>query len=529
MKTQKQAPSLGANNRAAMYCRVSTREQEETGYSLPAQSKLLKERSDQKGFNLIKEFCIAESASGSKQRKVFGEMMEFLVKNNISHLLCEKVDRLTRNLKEAVVINDWLEQDENRYIHFVKQNLVIHKNAKSDEKFRWDIEIVLAKKYIANLSEEVKKGQVEKIAEGWLPTKPPLGYMTIGDKGKKIHVIDKGVAPLMRDMFDLYATGNYSLTKLEEELYSRGLRARSGKRVLHKRLHVLIQDPFYYGSFLWKSQKYSGKHEPIIGRDLFDKVQKILKRKINQPRFNIHNPLFKTMIVCEGCGKSLTWEKQKSHWYGHCNNHLTSRKCPKKTYIREEKVEEQLRPIFKKIAPKNKDLLKWIEDVICCEFKEKIGERENEIHRLNTHLGMIRTKKDKIYMAKLEGTVPLEFCERQIAHISAEEENFQSALVRINNQSDEYQNLALIVHELAFNADAIYEMAENDDKRVLFNQLFTNFWQNSLEIKSDLTLLAKYFVEWMPRLSECYEPDNTLMPQRQKGTFVPSHPSMLPR
>ncbi len=69
--------------------------------------------------------------------------MNYMEKNHISILLCEKVDRLTRNMKEAVVANDWVDADPERQIHFVKQNLVIHKNAKSDEKFRWDIEMPL--------------------------------------------------------------------------------------------------------------------------------------------------------------------------------------------------------------------------------------------------------------------------------------------------------------------------------------------------------------------------------------------------
>lgn len=149
-----------------MYCRVSSKEQEETGYSLPAQEKLLKEYAQRKGFTIVKVFSISESASGVKQRQVFHEMIKYAEKNRIPHLLCEKVDRLTRNLKDAIVVSDWLENNEERQLHFVKQNLVLHKDAKSDEKFRWDIEIILAKKYIANLSEEVKKGQKEKIAQG---------------------------------------------------------------------------------------------------------------------------------------------------------------------------------------------------------------------------------------------------------------------------------------------------------------------------------------------------------------------------
>ena len=79
-----------------------------TCYSLPSQEKLLIEYSGRKdkGFEIVKVFAIAESASGAKQRKIFSEMMNYMEKNHISILLCEKVDRLTRNMKEAVVAND---------------------------------------------------------------------------------------------------------------------------------------------------------------------------------------------------------------------------------------------------------------------------------------------------------------------------------------------------------------------------------------------------------------------------------------
>ena len=106
MKTQ--IKNETKNNDAVIYCRVSSKEQEDTGYSLPAQEKLLTEYAQRKNLTILKVFSVAESASGAKQRKIFGEMMEYMRKKNIQILLCEKVDRLTRNLKEAVVANDWL-------------------------------------------------------------------------------------------------------------------------------------------------------------------------------------------------------------------------------------------------------------------------------------------------------------------------------------------------------------------------------------------------------------------------------------
>src|SRR3989339_777616 len=129
-----------------IFCRVSSKEQEETGYSLPAQEKYLKEYCYKKELAIDKVFKISESASGEKQRDKFGEMLKYVKDKKLKIIVCEKADRLTRN-------------------------------------------------YIDNLSEEVKKGQKAKIEAGWLPTKPPLGYKTVGEKGHKIHVIDDEVAP----------------------------------------------------------------------------------------------------------------------------------------------------------------------------------------------------------------------------------------------------------------------------------------------------------------------------------------------
>jgi len=525
MKTQIKTKRI--NNEAVIYCRVSSKEQEDTGYSLPAQEKLLTEYAQRKNLTILKVFSVAESASGAKQRKIFGEMMEYMRKKSIQILLCEKVDRLTRNLKEAVVANDWIEANDERQIHFVKQNLVIHKNAKSDEKFRWDIEIVLAKKFISNLSEEVKKGQKEKIAQGGLPTKPPTGYKTIGEKGHKIHVIDENTAPLIKKMFDLYSTGNYSVVSLEDEMYKLGLRSVSGNKVLQSRIYELLQDPFYYGKMKWNGEVYPAKHEPLISKDLFEKAQTILKRRGKTYLSTKHNYLFQSKIFCEGCSGVLSWETQKGILYGHCNNHIKSRNCSKKTYIKERDVEEQINIVFEKIAPKSEAVLKWIEEIIKDENADQVKFREIEIQRLNGLLLNIRKEKDKYFEATINKTVDLEYCQRKIAECKIEEGILESALEKVNNQSDEYQELRLIIHDLAFKAKEIYQNALTDEKKLLFAQLFTNFTQNCYEIKPNYNLACEYLLEWIPKLNESYELQKNLISPMQKSDFTLSNPIVL--
>src|SRR5437870_6843051 len=109
--------------KATIYARVSTKEQAEEGYSLASQLMLLREYAMQRQFEIVKEFVIPESASGSQERTTFKEMMEYCKKRNTSHILCEKVDRITRNLQDAVWIDGWLQGDPERRVHFVKQNL----------------------------------------------------------------------------------------------------------------------------------------------------------------------------------------------------------------------------------------------------------------------------------------------------------------------------------------------------------------------------------------------------------------------
>jgi DNA invertase Pin-like site-specific DNA recombinase len=509
------------NIKAIIYCRVSSKEQEETGYSLDAQEKLLVDYATSKGFTVEKIYRISESASSNKQRKIFSEMMGFLRKRGNNTLLCEKTDRLTRTRKDAVVIDDWVKENDERRVHFVKENFILDKNSRANEKFIWGIKVEVAQYYTNNLSEEVKKGQKEKIAQGHLPTTPPLGYITKGEKGKKIHVPDMLTSPLIRKMFDLYSTGNYSLFRLELEMYNAGLRTRSGKRLLANSIHLLLSNPFYYGKLRWNDVTYDAIHEPIVSKELFSLVQLKLKRTYKSPYRRKHNPIFKAKLSCENCGGMVTWEIQKGHWYGHCHNHKLSRHCTQKTYIRQEKVEEQVLAYLPQIAPKSQEMLAWIEETIKTDFEEDTKAREIEVSRLNTLLAKVRQKKDKYYEARVDQTVPEDFCNRKIKECLEEEESLKTALDNADQQSELYKELRIAIHRLAFYASKIYQKTIVDEKRLLLSQFFTNLLQNGYEIKPKYTLAAEYLATWMPKLNHDYELKNTLVLQGQKFDFGP--------
>ena len=153
---------MGQKTDAVILARVSSKAQEDEGYSLDSQVKLLQSYSETKNLRVVKVFKIAETASKEQSRKVFHELLEYIQANSIFHLVVEKTDRLTRNMRDAVAIDDWLQSDKDRMLHAVKESLMLHKESKSDVKFMWNIHLAVANKYTNNLREEAMKGWLAK-------------------------------------------------------------------------------------------------------------------------------------------------------------------------------------------------------------------------------------------------------------------------------------------------------------------------------------------------------------------------------
>ncbi len=504
--------------KCVIYCRVSSKEQEETGYSLPSQEKLLVEYANRKGFEVVRSFAPAESASGAKQRKIFGEMMEYLKKKDVPILLCEKVDRLTRNFVDAITANDWIEADEKHQIHFVKQNLVIHRYAKSDEKFRWDIEIVLAKKYISNLSEEVKKGQKEKIAQGWLPAKPPIGYKTIGEKGHKIHIIDEDKSRFIKKAFEYYATRNYSLTGLREKLYEDGLRTRNGSKLSKSRLEDILRDPFYMGLLRWNDFVHNGKHEPLVSKELFDKVQFTLTRG-KSPHYKRHTFQFSKMIECGECGGSISGEIQKGIVYYSCKH---NRPCSQKGMTKETDLDVSLIGAFRffeNITEKEADLIR---DKIKADHKLESEYKENTLKALDLRYNALQRQLDILYNDRLSEKITQERWEAKQKEINTEQAEIQNQITKLKNEETKYFELYINILDLARRAREIYEKRSPEERRLLLSHIFANL---ILKDKKADTVLKSSVKKISKRIQERIDAQNKFELKKPNTSKVKSENS----
>lgn len=494
------------NIKCVLYARVSSREQEDTGYSLPAQEKLLKEYSHQRELKIEKKFSVTESASGKKQRQVFGEMLEVLKKKNIKIIVCEKIDRLTRNLKDAVKVNEWINEDPEREVHFAKENWILTRESKSNEKFIWNIRVSVSQYYTDNLSEEVKKGQKEKIAQGWLPTRPPLGYKTIGEKGHKIHILDEVKAPLVKKMFEFYATGDYSLKKLVNQMYNLGLRTNAGNRFVKSRLATTLGDPFYFGKLRWNNEVSDGKQEPLISKDLFDAVQNVLKSK-NTPKYSKHIFLFKGLIKCEECGGRITWETHRNIIYGHCNHY---RNCKQKVWHKELDINERVVDILDKLQIKQSGIYDWIKKALKESHKDKIEFHNSSIEALEQRLAQIQNRLDRIYDDKLDGRINEDFYQRKLNQFSQEKDNVLNSIKKHTNSDENYFKLSLNFFELAQKAKEIYvSIKEVEKKRSLLRLMFKDFLLSDDGFEFEPTEAFKLIAQ-ATNLSNCLKTEKTI-------------------
>lgn len=295
-----------AFEQAVGIARVSSKGQEDEGYSLNSQEKLMHGYSDNHNLTLIKVFKIAESASKSEQRCIFRQTMVFVEEHNIKNLIVEKVDRHARNFHDAVETHDWLLSDEQRKIHFIKDGIVLHQHSRSQEWLNWGIRIVIAKNYIDNLREEAMKGWAEKLAQGWLPAVPPPGYKTIVLNGKKIHVPDPATKSIIKDLLELYLEPSQSIVTITKEMFLRGIRTRKGHAYNRSKVATMLDNPFYIGINRFDGKIYPGKQETFIDNMLWDKVQAKLHGRQRPATIRKHNPLFKNIIHCELCDGLVT-------------------------------------------------------------------------------------------------------------------------------------------------------------------------------------------------------------------------------
>jgi site-specific DNA recombinase len=164
-------------------------------------------------------------------------------------------------------------------VHFVKEATVISGESRSSEKFIHGIKVLMAKNLIDNLSEETRKGMVEKASQWIWPSYAPSGYLNAdGANGKRTIKPDPALAPLVRRLYELCATGQHSVKDLAA--IAQRERLTRGGPINKSTVNKILRNRVYSGEFEWRGEKYAATYESIVPRDLWLAAQAALDRRL---------------------------------------------------------------------------------------------------------------------------------------------------------------------------------------------------------------------------------------------------------
>jgi site-specific DNA recombinase len=446
-------------NSAVLYARVSSKDQEQEGYSIPAQIKMLHEYASRKGISIAEEFIDVETAK-AQGRKRFGDMLSFLPAHPECRIvLVEKTDRLYRNFHDYVKLDDL-----GIAIHLAKDGEIISRDSQSKAKLMHEFSLVMAKHYIDNLKEEVRKGMREKASQGIYPSRPPLGYINNGSDGSiSVHPEN---ALVIKDLFALYATGDYSLAAVRKALFE-----RHGKKYAKGYLHKLLKHRFYLGFFQWEKIEYHGTHETFISPVLFEQVQDVLNGH-NRPKYRKRQFAFGGLLTCAHDGLTVTAEVKKAKYvYYHCTGYKGKCGLP---YMKEETLGRQFGDVLKNIYipdPVLKDVLTSLRSA----EGNSLADRRREQSVIAQRLAALRERMQQAYFDKLDGNIAPEFWSRLQRDWQQEEMRLEGLLVTLQAPV-EPQRLsdAERALELANKAHSLYERQTCEDKGKLLKIVLSN-------------------------------------------------------
>ena len=474
------------------YCRKSTDEPDRQILSIEAQIAEVKEFAQRENLEIV-EYIIESKTAKSPGREEFNRMVKLLESNKAQGIVAWHPDRLARNSVDGgqlIYLLDTGKLLDLKFPSFWFDNT-------PQGKFMLNIAFGQSKYYVDNLSENVKRGNRQKIRRGEWPNKAPIGYLNYHPINQaKTIIVDNQKAKFIIKAFELFATGGFTFIQIRDFLAdNKVFGVNKGNKIHLDTIRRILTNPFYYGILKYKGEFFQGIHKPIITKKLFDKVQAVITRKSKNYLSHKTDFHFLGLATCGECGSSITAEK-------HCKHYLRRNidvdyhyyRCSKKkmpchqSYLQSSIFENQLRQIIfnASISPfAFKKFLGWAND----DVKNETQNTSGEINALTSAILEIDIKLDRLLNGYLDKTIgPLDY-QRKKNELIQNKITTEEKIKEINNNGSswlepftEFTKSALLAHKIARaknNCDDLSIIAKTvGSNYFLLNKTITPKYQN---------------------------------------------------
>ncbi|MEX2515189.1 MAG: recombinase family protein [Candidatus Paceibacterota bacterium] len=370
-----------------LYARKSTESDEQQALSIDAQVKEMKRLAEKKDLNITEVMTEAHSAKAVGQRPVFNKMIEKIKTSEFTGVLTWAPDRLSRNAGDLGALVDLMDQDVLKVVQTHGQRF----SDAPSEKFLLMIMGSQAKLENDQKSKNVKRGLRARCEQGLWPAPAPTGYLKHRDRKKKCHVVvDPKRAPTIRDIFRKVAYENMSGRDVYRWLKKDAdFKTKNGKHLTQSNIYLILKNTFYYGKFEYPTGSdnwYDGVHEPIISKELYEKVQLSIRAN-TQYKPSSKEFAFTKLMKCGECGSGITVQEKIKKLKDGSERNYVYYNCTRSrnTYCDAEYIREV-------------DLIEQLKDLIDEININELGVQEslrNELERFNSFRGLIgEDKKD---------------------------------------------------------------------------------------------------------------------------------------
>lgn len=261
------------------------------------------------GLNVVELKRESHSSKEVGQRPVYNEMLQEIRAGKYNGILTWAPDRLSRNAGDLGAVVDLLDQKKLIEIRTYTQKFTNNPN----EKFMLMILGSQAKLENDQKVINVKRGLRARAEMGYRPGLAPTGYLNEKDRDKRCQMkIDPKRSIVVRQIFEKVGNEGWSGRQIYKWLKKTGFKARSGKPLVLGNIYLLLRNPFYYGEFEYpygSGEWYKGKHDPLISKELFDKVQAAIGDHYI-PKTESKEFAFTKLITCGRCGSGITADEK---------------------------------------------------------------------------------------------------------------------------------------------------------------------------------------------------------------------------
>ena len=482
---------------AVLYLRVSTQRQMRTamdidpdGNSIATQREATRKRAKRLKAPIAKEFVEpGHSAQSIAKRPVFRELLHYLEEHpEVGYVIIYMRSRVFRNQTDAAITKRILASMDVKLIS-AKEEFGEGYMADAMEA----ITDIVNEVQVRQSGEDISNKMLHKAKNGGTTGRAKLGYLNVRKdvEGHLVNgiAVDPKRAPLVTWAFEQYATGEYSLMRLQKELADQGFTPRrtakwEEKAVSRSQIALILRDPYYLGMVTYKGEVYPGRHAALVTPEIFERVQHVLNVRVQRnQRDMIHNHFLRGMLRCARChaagrdhplvysrvknsaGNAYEYFLCKGRQEGVCDlPHLP-------VDLVEEALAHEVQAL--QLAP---DVVATMREQVMISLDRRLDSERESHARIKKELADLNLKEERLLDVAADGTMTSAKVRTRLSKIQVQRASLTRRLEEMDSYLRQETDTLLGYLDVLERPGSFYAAADDVVKRKLIAAYFSRIW-----------------------------------------------------